>query len=786
MAFRSAGRRASLRTLLVAAAAGGLAACAGGASDTGEARPPGERIPETRPAPVRGRPPAGMVPIADTIPSVSGIDFDTIKADVFDQGKMWTFEYPPLEYFRETYGFTPDSAWFRHARLAALRIPGCSASFVSPSGLVLTNHHCAREAVTKVTREGEDLLTDGFYAKSLEEERPVEDFHADQLVSIVDVSDEVDRRLANAPASSRSERREEIHEEIEARLVAEHGGEEAGIVVEVISMYSGARTSAYVFKRYENVKLVMAPELQIGFFGGDPDNFTYPRYNLDFSFFRVYDDEGNPLSSDPFFRWSGSGVEEGSAVFVIGNPGSTSRLETLSQLLFRRDVSDKAILGFVRSRAETLEEYAEAHREEAEELDLKNTIFSLRNSEKAYAGQLAGLADPVILARLRDREESFKDSIRAKPALQAEHEGLFDRMAELQRQKEEVAAGYGAFLALTSAEYEAATLHRSLLAFQWLNARRQAAPVSVREDLKDQILAVKDKPAELDEALVRARIEGFIAAYGRDSEVVTAVLQGRSPEGAASHVVQSSVLSDSSRAARALEAETLTMEDPALQMLQAYLPAFGAFQRTLGQVGQQEENVAEQIGRARYAVYGTSVPPDATFSLRIADGVVAPYAYNGTIAPVYTTLFGLYDRHHSSLGMHERDEDNPWNLPGRWLEPPEGLDLSTPLNFISTADIIGGNSGSPVIDRDLQVVGVVFDGNIESLPGEYIYLPAANRTVAVDGRGILESLDDAYDMDRLVLELTTGQLVPTEAEADRTRGEEPEPAPPAASGRARR
>ena len=768
MASSSAAHRPSPRVLLATLASWGLVACAGGSSGPDESRPaPPVTTPPARTTTVRGTPPAGLEPIADTVPGLFGIDLDTVRADVFDQGKMWTFEYPPTAYLQDEYGFAPDSVWYRHARLAALRIPGCSASFVSSNGLVLTNHHCAREAVTNVTREGEDLHATGFFARSLEEERPVEDFHADQLIEIVDVSEEVDRRLANAPASSRSERREEIHTEIADRLVAEHGGEDAGIVVEVISLYSGARTSAYVFKRYDDVRLVMAPETQIGFFGGDPDNFTYPRYNLDFSLFRVLDEQGNPLTSDTWFRWSSEGVEEGDLVFVIGNPGSTSRLETLAQLLFKRDVSDLSILDFVRGRAEIFEAYAREHPDEAEEYDLQNVVFGLRNSEKAYQGQLAGLADPVILARLRDREESFQDSIRARPDLAADS-SVIERMAELQEQKRAAAPGYASFLALTSAEYSSPTLHRALLGWQWLNARRQAAPISVRNDLRDQILAITDKPAELDEALMQDRFQGFVDAYGLDSEIAVNVLDGRSPEGAASFVRQNSALADSAGAARALEAETLTMEDPAIQIVQDYLPAFSAFQRTIGQVGQQEENVAERIGRARYAIYGTSVPPDATFSLRLADGVVEPYAYNGTLAPVYTTFYGLYDRHHAHEETVEGG-DNPWDLPERWLTVPEGLDLSTPLNFISTADIIGGNSGSPVVNRNLEVVGVVFDGNIESLPGDYIYLPESNRSVTVDARGILEALDDMYDMDRIVLELQTGTVVDTEEEADRRR-----------------
>ena len=712
---------------------------------------------------------AAPAPMVDSVPMLYGVDLDTVEADVFDQGKMWTFAYPPLEYFREEYGFAPDSAWFRHARLAALRLPGCSASFVSPNGLVLTNHHCARESVSDVTREGEDLLTDGFYARSLEEERAVEDYHADQLIAIRDVSAEVDRRLANAPASSRTERREEIHEEIQDRLVEEYGGEDEGIVVEVISLYSGALTSAYVFKRYEDVRLVMAPELQIGFFGGDPDNFTYPRYNLDFSFFRVYDENGSPLQTDPYFRWSTNGIQAEDAVFVIGNPGSTSRLETFAQLMFGRDVSDKAILDFVSRRADIFQEYADANPEEAERRDLENTIFGLLNSEKAMQGQQAGLYDPVIMARLRSREQAFKDSLQADSTRQEEYGALFDRMAELQEEKREFAPGFGSFLALTSAEYEAATLHRALLAFQYLGALRQAAPIEMRNELRDEILAVPDKPAELDEALMQERFQSWVTAYGQDSEIVKSALQGRSPEGQAAHVRQNSVLADSAATARALESGSLSPQDPAIQVVQGYLPTLQRFQQGISRVEQQEANVAEQIGRARYQVYGTNVPPDATFSLRVADGVVQTYEYNGTLAPPYTTLYGLYDRYYSQRGLYDDPADSPWDLPQRWRNPPAGLELATPVNFIATSDIIGGNSGSPVINRDLQVVGLIFDGNMESLPGEYIYLPESNRAVAVDGRGILEALDDVYDMDRVVLELTTGRAAATEAEADQAR-----------------
>jgi len=693
-------------------------------------------------------------------PFVYGVDLDTVQAGRFDQGKMWTFEFPPVDYLEETYGFRPDEAWFEKARLGALRIPSCSASFVSPHGLVMTNHHCAREFVSQVSGDGESLLDDGLVATDLADERPVEDFEADQLIDIVDVTDEVNTALDALPAAARVDARESLLEDIEARILGEFGGEESGHVVEMISLYNGGRTSAYVFRRYTNAKLVMAPELQIGFFGGDPDNFTYPRYNLDFSFFRIYDDEGRPLSSDPYFSFDEDGLEEGDPIFIIGNPGSTSRLQTVAELEFRRDVSDRAVIELLKSRMAVLDEYIQAHPAEAEERDLRNTYFSLANSLKATGGQVEGLEDPVVIARRMDTERHFQSAIDADPELEARYGSLIDRMADLQAQKAEQAAGFGAFLAMTSPEMESASLHRALIAFQILSASQGGAPPDVIEDLEEELRAVPDQAPELDQAYIEARFRDFVNFYGADSPLVGASLQGRSIEEVAASVVSRSLLQDSATAVASIENNTLTMTDPALGVVRAYLPAFIAFQQVVADVFPQEEEVAAELGRARFEVYGTDVPPDATFSLRIADGVVSGYDYNGTRAPAFTTFYGFYDRHFS----HGSEGD--WALPDRWMDPPASLELGTPMNFVSTADIIGGNSGSPVLDAELEVVGVVFDGNIESLPGDYIYLPELNRSVTVDSRAILEALGEIYDLDRLVLELTTGRLVETEAEAD--------------------
>jgi hypothetical protein len=713
---------------------------------------------DTEPAP-SPEPAAQVMPAAPeaTLPPASSPTVaEDVKAGKFDNGRMWTFEYAPLEYFSQEYGFNPDEEWFEKARLGALRIQGCSASFVSPNGLVMTNHHCARGSVTEVSGEGENLLDNGFYATRLDSERTSSQT-ADQLIEIIDVTDRVMTATASATTDAAlTQAIEASQDSIAENISVERGGEEAGYLVQVIALWNGAKYSAYVFRRYTDVRLVLAPELQIGFFGGDPDNFTYPRYNLDMSFYRIYDENGAPLQSDVYFTWSEEGVEEGDAVFVIGNPGGSSRLQTVSQLDYRRVVGDKTILGFIDTRLEALRAYYDADPEGAEEADTRNLIFSLENSQKAYRGMVEGLYNSEYMARRADSERQFREAVNADPALSAEYGDLFDQMTETQEQMTALGPEFGAYFAIGSPNWTSATMLRALAAYQYLGQGAQAA--------RDQLLAIGNKNPTLEKGLLEARLRDLEDYLGADDAVVSQILQGRTPEAAAEDLLAHSVLADSARAADAIESGVLTMEDPAVQVIAAIIQPVVQMQTAMSQLNTQEEAISAKLGRARFDVYGTTIPPDATFSLRIADGVVTGYKYNGTLAPIYTTFYGLYDRYYSHGGP-----GTPWDLPARWLSPPAEFDLATPLNFVMTSDVIGGNSGSPVINKDLEVVGLIFDGNIESLPGDYIYDTSVNRSVAVDVRGILEALDDIYDADRIVLELTTGQMVETEEAADAAR-----------------
>ena len=711
---------------------------------------PAEREPvvaEEEPAP------AAMPAAPESPPQVAGLD--TVRAGRFDNGRMWTFEYPPVDYLGETYGIDADSVWFRRARLGALRIPGCSASFVSGNGLVLTNHHCAREHVSAVSQPGESLLDDGFYAATFEEERAIEDFEADRLIAIRDASGEMDAALEgiNEP-QARSQAREAAEEEIAARISEEFGGEDAGIEVEMVSLYNGGRYSAYIFRRYTDVRLVMAPELSVGYFGGDPDNFTYPRYALDFSFLRVYEDDDPLDTGENYFRWSESGVRSGDAVFMVGNPGSTSRIQTVAELEFRRDVSDKGLLTFVDNRIEALEAFHDMDPEAGEAMDLRNTIFSLINTQEAFRGILSGLHDPVILAKRRDQEQAFQEAIDADPELSAEYGGLIAQVAELQERKAEQAGGFGSFLAFASPDYESAVLSRALFAFQYANGARAGAPAEALEGVMESLSGVPGQPPALQELLLAARLRDIASAYGADSPLTRSLLGGRSPEDVAASIVAESVLADSARAVAAVPSGGAGMGDPAVQIMAALISGIGPFQQALGPISAQEEQIAAALGRARFEVYGTDVPPDATFSLRIADGVVSEYEYNGTFAPVVTTLYGLYDRHYSHVAGGTGDGE--WDLPERWLDPPGDPDLATPMNFVSTNDIIGGNSGSPLVNAELELVGLAFDSNTEGLSGEYIFLTDRARAVSVDVRGILEALEEVYLAERIVEELRGG------------------------------
>jgi peptidase S46-like protein len=673
---------------------------------------------------------------------------DTVRAGRYDAGKMWTFEYPPDRYFSQTYGFSADTAWFTRARLAALRLPGCSAAFVSPHGLVVTNHHCARDGVSAVTKPGETLLDSGFVARTLADERRLPDFFVDQLLAVQDVTDDILPQVDRAASdTARARVRREAGSAVQARLKTRYAHPGDSIWVQIVALYNGGRYSGYVFRRFTDIRLVAAPELQMGFFGGDPDNFTYPRYALDFSVLRVYGADGKPFETANWFTWGKDGVRPGDAVFVIGNPGSTSRLKAMSQLEYERAVSVPAQVSFLSTRLNALRAYYDAHRATGDSLDMRNWMFGISNSLKSSQGRYGALLDPVIMARRRDAERVLAESLAARRDLRDRYGRLFERMADVQRRRTTLAAPFRAFAFFPSGFAGSGLARRAVNAAKIGGAARDSATVFSR-----RAGAVGDLPRDLELSFLALELADIVRAYGPAHAIAKAALMGQAtPQAAAELLLRTSALADSTKAEIALSAG-LPATDPALVLATALLPAMSAFERDFAALGTEEREIASELGRARFAVFGRSVPPDGTFSPRIADGVVQGYAYNGTLAPPFTTFYGMYDR------FRANGPGTEWDLPYRWRTPPAGLDLGTPLDFVSTADTYGGNSGSPTVTKDLRLVGLNFDRNIDALVRDYIYLPERGRNVMVDVRAIQAALETVYGARRVVTELLTGQI----------------------------
>jgi len=682
----------------------------------------------------------------------TAFDVDTVQVGRFDYGKMWPFEYAPTEYFTETYGFQADAAWFERARLSALRIPGCSAAFVSEDGLVVTNHHCVRDAVSQVGRAGESLLDDGFFAPTVGEERQIPGFYADQLIEVRDVSDRVFGALAGLSSDvDRAAARERATQEIISEARAEHGTVADSLYVQLVDLYGGGRYSVYVFRRFTDVRLVLAVELEMGFFGGDPDNFTYPRYALDFAFLRVYDD-GAPYRTEHRFGWGADeGVEAGDAVFVIGNPGETNRLATMDQIRLQAEVTLPASIAWFESTHQALAGFYEADPEQADAMGVRDMMFSLSNSLKAYRGRAAALGNPAVVARKAAGERQLVDSIAARPALAAEVRGVLEEIAEIQAEKRAHASAYAAFLSVANPSFSSAAIRRAFSAYTLVASQRGGAPESALREMRGRLTQIGDLPDPLERRFLVNRLSDFERYLAPDHPAAQLVQRLGGPEAAASAIL-ASPLGSAEGTARAVQSGALSMEDPVVRLGAAILPAYADFAEQWNGLTERESELTVDLGRARFDIFGESIPPDGTFSPRITDGIVSGYEYNGTIAPPYTTFFGIYDR---AMGHGESVD---WALPPRWQSPPAGLDLATPLNFVSTADTYGGNSGSPAVTRDLELVGLNFDRNVNGLTRDYIYLPEQGRNVMVDVRAIDAALTHAYEAERIVTELETGGL----------------------------
>ncbi|MCX8010708.1 MAG: S46 family peptidase [Ignavibacteria bacterium] len=680
--------------------------------------------------------------------------YENVKAGKFDTGKMWTFDFPPLEYFKSEYGFNPTKEWFEKARLAAPRFGGgCSSSFVSEDGLLMTNHHCARGALDRVNKEGEALADSGFYAMRLEDERKVPNLAIDQLILIEDVTDEVKAAFESGKTDEEkvNARRAKI-QEIENRY-----NEKTKLMCNVVTFFNGGKYSLYGYKRYTDVRLVFAPETIVAYYGGDYDNFTYPRYDFYVAFFRVYDEDGKPLKTPNYFKWSNNGAGEGDVIFVVGNPGRTSRLLTVSQLEFLRDYSFPTSVDLLNNLVRIYSDFIEKNPDKR--LKYQSQLFGIANSQKANTGYWDGLKDKYLMAKKRDFENTFKSKVMANPQLKSKYGSLWDEIAEIQEEKAEIfAKNYVlGFRGMGRAVYF--QIASSLVEY----ANQMKLPEDKRmprykgkalDSLKMRIV-----PADLEHSIQKEilayQLESMKKAYGNENDAINKLVGNKPAKLVAEDLVNSTIVCDKEKVNALLNGnpdEILNSKDPFISFIVKIENEANEISKKYSDLQAKESAKVQPLGNALFDIYGTSIPPDATSSLRISDGVVKGYEYNGTIAPPITTFYGMYDRYYSF------GKKGDFNLPDRWVNHSSRFDLSTPFNFVSTADIIGGNSGSALVNKNLELVGLAFDGNIESLAGLFIFDETKNRTVAVHSAGLLEGLEDLYYAERLVKELKSGKM----------------------------
>ncbi|HEY3287757.1 MAG TPA: S46 family peptidase [Gemmatimonadaceae bacterium] len=658
-------------------------------------------------------------------------------------GTMWTFDAPPMDYWKGRYGFEPTKEWLEHVRLSAVRIPGCSASFVSDNGLVMTNHHCARGCITAVSPKDTSYQEAGFTSAKLEDEKKCPGMYADQLVGTEDVTAKVRAAVTSKKTAEQVEQRDKAINDIQAACSV------GGLTCQVVTFYQGGKYSLYRYKRYIDVRLVMAPEEGTSFFGGDPDNFTYPRYDLDLTLLRVYENNA-PFKAPHYLKWNAKGAGEGELTFVVGNPGSTGRLLTMAQMEFLRDYQYPFQLANYKAQIAFFK--ALVAQSEANKRMYENTVFGLENSQKAVTGYNAGLIDKNIMAKKAAFEKDFRARILGKPDLAGKYGKSWDNIAAAQKELGSffVAQQFQGFAGSTLLNLAAGIVRIPEQEKLADSLRLQAYRGPGLARAKGQIGASMPVDVAMDKQLLAMQFERALKALGPNDPFVKLALNGKAPAEAAAALLDNTTLTKVEARKALLDggaAAVAASTDPLIVFARQVNPMATRHSMRAMKLNTTISANVELVGQAIYAAYGESLPPDATFTLRITDGVVAGFPYNGTIAPYKTSIYGLYGR------SAEFDNKPPFQLAPRWVNARTAVDMTTPINFTSTHDIIGGNSGSPVINARAEVVGLVFDGNIESLPNRFIFTDDVARTVAVHTAGITEALKKVYGLPRITQEL---------------------------------
>lgn len=666
-----------------------------------------------------------------------------------DEG-MWLYNAPPKDKIKAKYGFELTQAWLDHVRLSSVRFNnGGSGSFVSADGLTFTNHHVGAACVQQLSTEGHDYIKTGFYAKTQAEEAKCPNLELNQLVGIEDVTEKVNAGVKSGmSAADAGQAQRAAMSQIEKDC-----GASTGLRCDVVTFYSGSVYNLYKYKKYTDVRLVFAPEFDIAFFGGDPDNFTYPRYDLDITFFRVYEN-GKPAHLDNYLQWSRSGVKDKELIFVSGNPGNTGRLLTMAQLDFLRDVDYPSRLGVYKRRIALLQEFSKQSEENAR--IAKEDIFGLQNSQKAITGYDTGLHDKAIMDEKAADEAKLEASFKADPknadvanpweeieqAMKTQ-QAIYLQLTYLERMR-----GFASRLPQIARVLVRAAEERPKPNQDRLREFRDSALAS----LEQQLFSTEPIYKNLDVVLLADSLSEMQDTLGKDNPDVQKVLNGRSPMGAARDIIDNTKLDDVAVRKQLWEGGQAAIEaskDPMIVAMRAVEPeALAARKQFDDKIDSVVRRDGTIIAKARFAQSGFNEPPDATFTLRLSYGTVKGYQENGKAIPYATNIGGAYE--HAS----EHGDKPPYNLPESWMKAKPQLDLKTPLNFVSTADIIGGNSGSPTVNKKGEVVGIIFDGNIQSLPWNFAYSDVQGRAVSVDSRGIQEALRKIYGATALADELT--------------------------------
>jgi hypothetical protein len=671
-----------------------------------------------------------------------------------DEG-MWTFNNLPRAEIKKRYGFEVTDEWVRKVQSATVRFPNGTGSFVSGDGLVLTNYHIVEDIVGELSTAERDLSKTGFVAHTRDEELKIPGLALDQLVKIEDVTSRVTGTVKQgmSDADAAAARAAEI-----GRI--ESGSAAAGMRADVVTLYQGGMYNLYVYKRYTDVRLVFAPEFQAAFFGGDPDNFNFPRYDLDMALVRVYDN-GKPFNPESYFKWSKQGPKERELTFVSGSPGTTQRLNTVAHLGFLRDTGIPVTLRTLESRRDSLRKYMAGGDEQTRRG--QNELNYAENFVKVFAGQLEGLRDPKLIARKTADEQALRKFVKADARRSKDYGDAWDSIAKARESLASYERDRRMLGGLSLADYAmsgfntvlfnyARTLVRLAAEDAKPDAERLPEYAQARRPALEAML-YSEAPVydDFEQMKLTASLALMRDLYAGKGPLVAKALNGKTPEARAAELISGTKLKDIEfrRTLARGGAKAISESNDPLIVLARALDAESRQLRTRyeTEVVGAERTAYGKIARALFEKEGTGLYPDATFTPRLSYGAVEGFTENGKRVEPFTYYSGLYARSAEHAGKF------PYNLAPRWAEKKSEVDTKAPFNFVTTNDIIGGNSGSPTFNREMELVGLIFDGNIQSLVGNFYYDPAINRAVSVDSRGMLEALRKVYGATEVADEL---------------------------------